>query len=63
MFNLRNYWHSMKIKNLSKRKFYKKKLGKETIHWEGKYVCDCRVRNYRIWLGMKRYGVDECQAM
>ena len=27
-----------------------------TIHSEGKYFFDCLTRNYRRWLGIKRYG-------
>ena len=30
----------------------------DTGHFEGrKYWCDCRTRKWRLWLGIKRYGV------
>lgn len=34
----------------------KKPNRKEEGHWEGKYWCNCRTRNYRIYLGFKRNG-------
>lgn len=44
-------------KQLSKKKYQKKKGNlKEIGHFEGKYFCDCRTRNIRKWLGVKRYG-------
>jgi len=42
---------------LSKKDHNKKKPNrKEEGHWEGKYWCNCRIRNYRSWLGNKKYG-------
>jgi len=47
----------VKIKQLSKKDYLKKKANlKEASHWEGKYFCNCRTRNIRKWLGVKRYG-------
>lgn len=41
---------------ISKKKFEKKKLkNKDAVHWEGKHYCDCKVRNFRKWIGEKRY--------
>jgi len=42
-------------KDLDKKKPFNRDLG----HWEGKYWCNCRVRNYRKWLGVKKYGHEE----
>lgn len=40
---------------MTKKDFYKKrKKNKDACHWEGQFYCDCRVRNYRKWLGFKR---------
>lgn len=49
----------MKMMALSKKDHVKKKFAKSTIHWEGKYLCDCKVRKYRLWLGLKKYGFYE----
>lgn len=49
----------MKNKHLSKKDLHKKKSTKEEGHWEGKYWCYCRTRNYRKWLGIKKYGAEE----
>lgn len=45
-------------KQLSKKKYFKKKgrIGVD-IHREGKFYCNCLTRNFRKWLGKKRYGV------
>lgn len=49
-----------KVKQLSKKDFAKSKPQPDEGHWEGKYWCNCRIRNKRKWLGMKKYGkVDE----
>ena len=47
------------MKQLSKKDLVRKKgiLG-ITIHLEGKCPCDCLTRNYRKWLGVKKYGHD-----
>lgn len=48
-----------RITQLSKKDFHKKKPDyEEDGHSEGKYFCDCRVRNRRKWLGVKKYGKD-----
>ena len=40
---------------ISKKDLYKKiKKNKDASHWEGKWFCDCRVRNIRKWLAAKR---------
>ncbi len=44
------------MKQLSKKDLSKKKPTKEEGHWESKFWCNCRTRNYRRWLGLKRYG-------
>jgi hypothetical protein len=44
------------IKALSKKRFFIKKIAKAYAHLEGKCICDCLVKNYRKWLGIKRYG-------
>ena len=44
------------MKQISKKSMFKKKGSKDTGHWEGKYWCNCRERNYRSWLGKKRGG-------
>jgi len=51
----------MKSPQISKKKFYNTRFKnpRETVHFEGKYLCDCRVRNYRRWLWKKRYGWKE----
>ena len=44
---------------ISKKLHAKKKPNRrEEGHWEGRYWCGCRIRGYRIWLGVKRYGRD-----
>lgn len=53
----------MKVKQLTKKDLSKKKPTKEEGHWEGKFWCNCRTRNYRRWLGLKKYGVGECLPM
>jgi hypothetical protein len=48
------------MKQISKKKLRQKKRSGEEAHYEGKYFCDCRIRNYRKWLGKKLYGyLDE----
>lgn len=47
------------IKKLSKKDLNKKKPTKEEGHWESKFWCNCRLRNFRQWLGIKKYGHDE----
>ena len=43
---------------LSKKDHQKKKPNRrEEGHFESKYWCDCMTRNYRRWLGKKRYGL------
>lgn len=37
----------------TKKEYHKKR---KQGHWEGKYFCDCRTKNYRRWRGLKRYG-------
>jgi hypothetical protein len=44
------------MKELSKIRFHLKKRS-DCGHFEGKYWCDCRTRNIRKWLGMKRHGI------
>lgn len=44
------------MKQISKKSMFKKKGSKETGHWEGKYWCNCKERNYRYWLAKKRYA-------
>jgi hypothetical protein len=47
-------------RQMSKRDFEKKVSSKPDIgHWEGKYWCGCRIRNYRKWLGVKKYGQED----
>ena len=42
---------------LSKKDHCKKKPNRtEEGHWEGKFWCNCRTRNYRTWLGVKKHG-------
>lgn len=44
---------------LSKKARSKKKPNrKEEGHWEGKYWCNCKTRNYRRWLGRK-FGIHK----
>ena len=52
----------MKAKQISKKDLSKKKPTKEEGHWEGKHWCNCRTRNFRLWLGLKKWGkyLDEC---
>jgi len=45
------------MRELSKKKLTKPR--KDCGHWEGKYWCNCRTRNIRKWLGVKRYGYSE----
>ena len=47
------------FKILSKKNHSKKRPKGDNAHWEGKYFCDCRVRNIRKWLGIKFYGWKE----
>jgi len=45
---------------ISKKELGKKKPNRrEEGHWEGKYWCNCLVRNYRKWLYRKKYGPRE----
>lgn len=45
------------MKQITKKDHSKKKPNrKQEGHWEGKYWCSCRIRNYRLWLGLKKYG-------
>lgn len=46
------------IKQLTKKDHSKKKPIKEEGHFEGKYWCNCKTRNYRRWLGLKKYGAQ-----
>lgn len=46
------------MKQLSKKDHSKKKPTDDEGHWEGKYWCNCRIRNYRLWLGKKKYGSE-----
>lgn len=48
----------MTKKQISKKDLNKKKPGKEEGHWEGKFWCNCRIRNIRRWLGLKRWNKD-----
>lgn len=41
---------------LSKKDHAKKKPTRDEGHWEGKYWCNCMIRNFRGWLGLKKYG-------
>ena len=43
--------YSKTMKQMSKKDFIKKKPHREDGHWEGKFWCDCRIRNRRKWLG------------
>jgi len=45
-----------KQNQMSKKELVKKKRKKEETHKEGKYFCDCRIRNIRKWLAFKRGG-------
>lgn len=47
------------MKQATKNFLYKKKPKKDHGHWEGKYWCDCKVRNYRKWLWKKLRGNDD----
>lgn len=45
---------------VTKREYMSKGLGnKECGHWEGNFWCDCKVRGYRVWLGIKKFGHQE----
>jgi hypothetical protein len=46
-------------KQISKKALTSKKRKGEDAHFEGKWFCDCCVRNKRKWLGLKRYGREE----
>jgi hypothetical protein len=46
------------MKQLPKKKMQLKKR-EDCGHFEGKYWCDCRTRNIRKYLGIKRYGREE----
>jgi len=48
-----------KTKQLSKKEYMKKKLQKSQFHFEGKYICNCLIRNHRKWLGIKKFGHAE----
>lgn len=41
---------------MTKKELMKKKRKKDETHFEGKYFCDCRIRNIRKWLAFKRGG-------
>lgn len=41
---------------MTKKLLIQKKQKGENAHWEGKYFCGCRIRNFRQWLGIKKYG-------
>lgn len=43
-------------KQISKKEHNKKKPTDDEGHYEGKYWCNCRIRNYRRWLGKKKFG-------
>ena len=47
------------MKQLSKKDHSKKKGTPEEGHPEGNSWCNCRTRNYRYWLGVKKYGHQE----
>lgn len=53
--------YDQKMKQLSKKDHSKKKGTKEQGHLEGNSWCDCRTRNYRHWLGIKKYGHHELE--
>lgn len=44
------------MKQMPKKKL---KIREDCGHWEGKYWCNCRIRNIRKWLGVKLYGREE----
>lgn len=44
------------MNQITKRDLYKKKPRKEIGHLEGKYWCNCKTRNYRRWLAIKKWG-------
>jgi hypothetical protein len=50
------------MKQATKKYLYSAKPKKDHGHWEGKYWCDCKVKNYRKWLAKKLWGknVNEC---
>jgi hypothetical protein len=48
--------HRCCVKQVSKKYLFNKKSRKEHGHFEGKYWCDCKTRNYRKWLAIKRGG-------
>jgi hypothetical protein len=50
------YDHNMK--QLSKKDHAKRRPTPDQGHYEGKHWCNCRTRNYRYWLGIKKYGHD-----
>jgi len=39
---------------ITKKEHSKKKSSLEQGHFEGKHWCDCKTRNYRRWLGLKK---------
>lgn len=48
---------------ITKKDHVKKKPNRrEEGHWESKYWCNCRTRNYRRWLGKKRFGLKTCEV-
>lgn len=49
----------MKKKKISKKKYLNSPKTYEIGHWEGKYWCDCKTRNYRKWCYVKLYGFNE----
>ncbi len=53
------YKGSGAFKSVSKIDYMKRKPERDDGHWEGKYWCDCRLRNKRKWLGLKKYGPEE----
>lgn len=47
----------MKESQITKKSYIKKKANpKEASHWEGKHFCNCKTRNIRKWLAIKKYG-------
>jgi hypothetical protein len=44
------------VKQISKKEHNQKKPTPDEGHPEGKFWCNCRIRNYRRWLGKKKFG-------